>query len=126
MHLHGHDFVILGQSSSLENPLDPSAAPRPFTSADTASLKFDNPTRRDTTILPGFGWLAVAFKTDNPGSWPFHCHIAWHVSQGLAVNFLERASEIPDVMDLSVINGNCDAWNAYIPTNVFQQTDSGL
>jgi Multicopper oxidase len=23
----------------------------------------------------------MQFDADNPGVWPFHCHIAWHLSQ---------------------------------------------
>lgn len=42
-------------------------------------------------MLPAGGWLVLAFETDNPGAWLMHCHIAWHVSEGLAVQFLERA-----------------------------------
>lgn len=31
--------------------------------------------RRDVASLPGGGYLVLAFKTDNPGSWLMHCHI---------------------------------------------------
>ncbi len=78
-------------------------------------------------MLPSFGWVVVAFQTDNPGAWLMHCHIAWHVSQGLAVDFLEEADQIPAAMDLSVLNDNCAAWNSYFPTSdPFPQFDSGL
>ncbi|KAH8679113.1 ascomycete fungal laccase from thielavia arenaria [Tricladium varicosporioides] len=125
MHLHGHDFLILGKSPALTNPF--AGSPRPFNPAsDTPSLQTTNPARRDVTMLPGFGWVVVAFKTDNPGAWLFHCHIAWHVSQGLSVQFLERLSSIPTSMNLNTITPNCQAWNAYYPTDLFQQADSGL
>ncbi len=77
-------------------------------------------------MLPGFGWMVVAFKTDNPGSWLFHCHIAWHVSQGLSVQFLERVANIPTAMNLNTLTPNCNAWRAYYPTAPFKQYDSGL
>ncbi len=78
-------------------------------------------------MLPSFGWVVLAFQTDNPGSWLMHCHIAWHVSEGLSVNFLEQADKIPDVMDLSVLNDNCQNWNSFFPaSDPFPQTDSGL
>jgi hypothetical protein len=77
-------------------------------------------------MLPAFGWLVVAFLTDNPGAWLFHCHIAWHVAQGLSVQFLERVSSIPSSMNLNAITPNCNAWDAYYPTDPFQQSDSGL
>jgi FtsP/CotA-like multicopper oxidase with cupredoxin domain len=44
---------------------------------DGPTLKGNNPTRRDTTMLPAWGWVVVAFKTGNPGAWLFHCHVAW-------------------------------------------------
>lgn len=35
-------------------------------------------------MLPGGGFLAIAFKPDNPGAWLLHCHIAWHASSGMS------------------------------------------
>jgi len=126
IHLHGHDFVILGRSPAPANPLAPNLTPTIFTPADIATLKFNNPPRRDATMLPGFGWLSVAFKNDNPGAWLFHCHVAWHVSQGLSVLFLERANEISKAMDLGQIEGNCAAWREYSPRNPYPKPDSGI
>jgi hypothetical protein len=54
------------------------------------SLKLDNPPRRDVVLLPRNGFVIIAFKTDNPGSWLMHCHIARHASEGLAMQVLER------------------------------------
>ena len=93
---------------------------------DIPSLNVNNPVRRDATMLPGFGWLVVAFETNNPGSWLFHCHIAWHISEGLSAQFLERKQDIPNVMDLTTLNDNCAAWTEYFPTDPFPQTDSGV
>jgi len=123
MHLHGHDFYILGHS-------DPTAGVgngqgfNPQT--DTSKLNFKNPTRRDVTTLPGRGWLVVAFKTDNPGAWLFHCHIAWHVSQGLSVQFLERTSDIVNTVKIDAIDDMCSQWNSYSKNAQFQQSDSGI
>jgi hypothetical protein len=47
-----------------------------------------NPQRRDVQTLPAFSTLVIDIDMDNPGVWPLHCHIAWHVSQGLYVNIL--------------------------------------
>jgi len=49
---------------------------------------FNNPTRRDVAIVPNGGFLLIAFKNDNPGSWILHCHIAFHASAGLAVEII--------------------------------------
>src|SRR4051812_24984942 len=116
MHLHGHDFLILGRSPALVNPF--SVQPRRFNAAtDTSSLRFNNPTRRDVTMLPGNGWLVVAFRSDNPGAWLFHCHIAWHVSQGLSIQFLERVQDIPRTVPLNAIEPICTKWAAYYKTS---------
>ncbi|KAK1574664.1 multicopper oxidase [Colletotrichum navitas] len=112
IHLHGHDFLLLGIGDGK------------FTSSET--LNFDNPTRRDVAQLPGGGWMVIAFKTDNPGAWLMHCHIAWHVSMGLSVQFLERKDDISKVLDLGALAPTCDAWRKYYPTAPWPQHDSGL
>ena len=115
IHLHGHDFLYLGTGSGAFDQVK---------SVD--SLNFENPTRRDVAMLPSSGWLAIAFKTDNPGAWLMHCHIAWHVSQGLSVQFLERKSEIPNVINLKALTPTCDAWRKYTPDAYYPKADSGL
>jgi hypothetical protein len=77
-------------------------------------------------VLPGWGWLAVAFKPENPGSWVFHCHIAWHVSQGFSVQFLERRSDIKTDMNLGDLTNNCKAWRDYVPQNQFLKGGLGV
>ena len=130
VHLHGHDILILGASPALANPVPPLPTNRlrPYNpSVDGPNLRGTNPTRRDTTMLPAWGWLAVAYKTSNPGAWLFHCHIAWHVSQGLSVQFLEQLSAIPTTMDLNALTANCNNWDSYYPANApFLQDDSGI
>lgn len=54
MHLHGHDFYILAQAEGLFIP-------------GITTLNTDNPPRRDTATLYGYGYTVIAFKTDNPG-----------------------------------------------------------
>jgi FtsP/CotA-like multicopper oxidase with cupredoxin domain len=66
IHLHGHDFYLLGASAANAGQ---------FTTADIAGLNFENPTRRDVAMLPPGGWLVIAFQTNNPGAWLMHCHI---------------------------------------------------
>lgn len=121
MHLHGHDFLVLGTSA-------PNAGF--FTTADIPSLNFTNPTRRDVTMTPPKGWNVLAFKADNPGAWLFHCHIAWHASNGLSLSFLERASELKlqiTTAQQKAYADNCAAWNSYFDSQmVVEQIDSGL
>jgi len=54
IHLHGHDFFVIGSGSGTFNQA-------------SASLNWNTPPRRDTTTLPAGGWLAIAFRSDNPG-----------------------------------------------------------
>ncbi|KAI1189730.1 laccase [Nemania serpens] len=120
MHLHGHDFVVLGASAANAGP---------FTAADKATLKGTNATRRDVTMLPANGWLVLAFQADNPGNWLFHCHIAWHVSGGLAVDFLERVSEQKAQIsgaDAAAFADNCAAWRTYFDNSGLVKIDSGV
>lgn len=126
-HLHGHDFVVLGRS--------PDATPASQTryvfnqATDRFRLSGANPVRRDVTMLPAKGWIVIAFKTNNPGAWLMHCHIAWHVSHGLSVDFLERVDDFRASIspaDRNAFNDNCNAWRTYWPTNPYPKLDSGL
>ncbi|PKS09340.1 hypothetical protein jhhlp_003954 [Lomentospora prolificans] len=125
MHLHGHDFYVLGRSDPPANPFN-----APMTnfnpSTDMGRLRFSNPTRRDTTTMPARGWLLLAFRVDNPGAWLFHCHIAWHAGQGLSMQFLESVADIPPTVDLSILEPVCSIWSDYYSTSQCKQWDSGL
>jgi len=117
IHLHGHDFLVLGLGS--DGPFKPAQ--------HMSKLNFNNPTRRDVAQMPGSGWMVIAFHTDNPGAWLLHCHIGWHVSQGLGMQFLERKDEIPRLMHLDQMVPNCKAWREYAPRNPYlPKLDSGL
>ncbi|KAF3010279.1 hypothetical protein G7054_g334 [Neopestalotiopsis clavispora] len=117
MHLHGHDFLVLGHAASST-----------FTTAMSSSLNFNNPTRRDVTMLPASGYVILAFKSDNPGNWLMHCHIAWHVSGGLSVDFMERRNEQAALIssaDLAAYQKQCADWRAYAP-KAPPKIDSGI
>ena len=67
MHLHGHDMSVLHEGPGYW---------------DGVSLtSTHNPQRRDVQMLRPGGHLVLQYQANNPGVWPFHCHIAWHVSQ---------------------------------------------
>jgi len=57
------------------------------------------------------------------GAWLMHCHIAWHVSEGLAVQFLEDAAGIT-YPDQTAFQTQCNNWDAYTPYYI--KDDSGL
>ena len=113
IHLHGHDFYVMGTGSGTFD-----------IETDPANLIYDNPTRRDTEMLPAAGWLVIAYPTDNPGAWLMHCHIAWHISQGLGVQFLESKSQIN--LPGAGFEQQCEDWRGYASGAVYKQDDSGL
>ncbi|RFU23841.1 hypothetical protein B7463_g12498, partial [Scytalidium lignicola] len=113
IHLHGHDFYILAQGTGTYADVDP-------------TLQLDNPPRRDVAMLPGGGYLVIGFQTDNPGVWLMHCHIGWHTSEGLALQLAERASEIPALVDDTVLSDTCTAWNSYGSSSGVVEDDSGV
>jgi FtsP/CotA-like multicopper oxidase with cupredoxin domain len=114
IHLHGHDFWVLGQASTAYN-------------AATTVLNYSNPPRRDVASLVPGGYLAIAFITDNPGSWLAHCHIAWHASESLAWQFVERESEITGTLtSADTFLDTCAAWDTYYTPTVPQEDDSGI
>ncbi|CAI6317592.1 unnamed protein product [Periconia digitata] len=112
IHLHGHDFFVVAQGSG--------------SYSSSTTLNLDNPPRRDTAMLPSAGHLVLAFETDNPGAWLMHCHIGWHTSEGFAMQFVERASEISALIDQSSLEENCAAWVSHSETYSIEQDDSGV
>ncbi|KAI5474342.1 multicopper oxidase [Pseudohyphozyma bogoriensis] len=77
-HLHGHKLWIMGSGSG-------AYAGQAFNNT--------NPMRRDTVLIPAFNWVALRFVADNPGYWAFHCHLSWHMSAGLLMQFATLPSQ---------------------------------
>jgi len=115
IHLHGHDFAILAQGNT--------------TFDCSVPIKRNNPPRRDVALLPAGGYLLIAFKADNPGTlstpllplssltlligvWLMHCHIAFHVSSGLAMQILENTDQI-SLRDQPAISQTCQNWDTW-------------
>lgn len=116
MHLHGHNFWVIHEGPG---------------AWDGTTVNPSNPPRRDVQILqPGSATapshLVIEYNTDNPGVWPFHCHIAWHVSAGLYINTMERPDLITQRQIPSVMAQTCRDWAAYSGSTVVAEIDSGL
>ncbi|RFU36304.1 hypothetical protein B7463_g105, partial [Scytalidium lignicola] len=121
LHLHGHDFWVVAQGTGKFN----GTLTRP-----------ENPQRRDTQLIDagnpangepgGESYIVLDFKADNPGVWPFHCHVAWHVSDGLYINIMERPDEITQRSIPSIMAHTCRKWWEYSGHHVVDQIDSGL
>lgn len=117
MHLHGHNMQVLSFG---------------FGPWDGTVVRNDNPLRRDVQLMPPGSpsfpsHMVIQWDQDNPGAWPFHCHIAWHLSAGLYLNVLERPSDIRNNYGQipSIISQTCDSWNQFTNRNVVDQIDSG-
>lgn len=112
MHLHGHDYHVLSYGDG---------------AWDGTIINGEGPIRRDTAILPPNGHLVMQFTTDNPGVWPVHCHVAWHVSAGLLANVMEQPEKIDAQQDIQTsLSETCNAWSDWSTRNVVAQIDSGL
>lgn len=90
-HLHGHVFQLISRGSSVPDDESP------------VSFDYDNHTEfpeypmiRDTIYINPQSYAVLRFKADNPGVWFFHCHIEWHLEQGLAVVFIEAPEELQE------------------------------
>ncbi|SMR54833.1 unnamed protein product [Zymoseptoria tritici ST99CH_3D1] len=115
IHLHGHDFYVLGTGTSA------------WRDADRQGLNYEDPVRRDVAMLPSEGWLAIAWRRDNPGVWLVHCHIAWHADEGFAVQFLESPDKMLDVAPLpGDFDDQCAAWSDFYQDGLYKQSDSGV
>jgi len=122
MHIHGHDVSVLGTGLG------------PWDSSYIDTLNFVNPIRRDTVMLTGSagpgnpaGYTVIGFETDNPGAWLMHCHIVWHVGDGLALQFIERPDDIVKAgySKKPAYQEECSALAAYTSANPQSLQTSG-
>lgn len=90
-HLHGHAFQLVARGKSAANVTADEYMP--YTS-DTPIDIPEFPVLRDTVFVDAYSYIVIRFKANNPGVWFFHCHIEWHLLQGLAMVLIEA----PDVV----------------------------
>lgn len=83
-HLHGHDFWVLGYGVGLFNQ-----------KRDAPTFNLVNPPVRNTVAVFPYGWVAIRFIANNPGAWPFHCHVEPHFFMGMGTVFAEGIHKIP-------------------------------
>ncbi|XP_073289140.1 L-ascorbate oxidase [Primulina huaijiensis] len=86
-HLHGHDFWVMGYGLGKFN-----------LSSDPKKYNYVNPIMKNTVAVHPYGWTALRFRADNPGTWAFHCHIESHFYMGMGVVFeegVERLGKLP-------------------------------
>jgi len=88
-HMHGHGFQVVGRGSG---PFDAT------TEAQVNSVNLRDVVVRDTAIVPPSGWMVIQFIADNPGVWALHCHIGWHLGNGM----LAQIVELPGVISSEI------------------------
>ena len=117
MHLHGHNFHVLAEG---------------FGTWDGTIVNPNNTQQRDVQLVRPAqdantpAYIVLEWQQDNPGVWPLHCHIAWHVSAGLYVNVLERPDDIQNIDFPADAKQTCQNWAAYTGNHMPDQIDSGL
>ncbi|CAM1506247.1 Fc.00g058880.m01.CDS01 [Cosmosporella sp. VM-42] len=112
MHLHGFNMYILHEGEG---------------AWDGTIVNPHNPQRRDVFQIRPQGHVVMQFDAaENPGMWPFHCHIAWHVSAGFFVQFLTVPDEVEKMRIPNIVAETCRQWGTWTDTNIPGQIDSGL
>jgi len=112
IHLHGHNFYVLHEGDG--------------TWDGTSIVNANNPMRRDVQMVRGNGHLVIQFDSNNPGVWPFHCHIAWHASGGFFSQLVVQPDKIRSLNFPSTSAQLCRDWALFTKTTVPDQIDSGL
>jgi iron transport multicopper oxidase len=90
LHLHGHNFQLVHRSGEDAGAYDPSSKDLDIP---------ESPMRRDTVVVEPNGNLVLRFRSDNPGVWLFHCHIEWHMDQGLITTLVEAPDALQGLAD---------------------------
>lgn len=88
-HLHGHTFQVITRAP----PVPDEESPVAFNESDHEDYP-EYPMVRDTVYVNAQSNIVMRFKADNPGVWFFHCHIEWHLDQGLAIVLVEAPLEM--------------------------------
>ncbi|KAL7634546.1 UNVERIFIED_CONTAM: hypothetical protein RMT77_014923 [Armadillidium vulgare] len=95
-HLHGYLFAVLGMEKVGDI----------ITLEDIQNLDKKGNLRRnlkdfpfkDTVTVPDGGYTVIRFIADNPGFWLFHCHLIFHLENGLgAVFHVGEQEDLPPV-----------------------------
>lgn len=100
-HLHGHNFQVIDRAPSYGATFYDYLAgdPIPYDPSNHSAFPAI-PARRDTLILPPQGYFVIRFVADNPGVWFFHCHIDWHLSQGLGMVMIEAPTQLQEQLHI--------------------------
>lgn len=105
-HLHGHNFQLIQKSPEYRPEADYPEEDQdditvPYNESAPLTPFPDYPVLRDTVVLAPSGHIVIRFKADNPGVWFFHCHLDWHLTQGLGAVFIEDPLAVQEAETLS-------------------------
>lgn len=90
-HLHGHTFQVILRSEGTDDDDNPEV----YNPHNKSHTQFpQHPLVRDTVVVNPNGFVVLRFRASNPGVWFFHCHVDWHLEQGLAITLVEAPYEI--------------------------------
>ncbi|EGF79307.1 hypothetical protein BATDEDRAFT_12272 [Batrachochytrium dendrobatidis JAM81] len=98
-HLHGHTFQIVGTGVQLNLKPAQHAAKVMYPERDTVTvpackIKANNTGGEGGACGGTKGYVTIRFRANNPGAWLFHCHIEWHIMQGLGITFVTAGKEL--------------------------------
>lgn len=116
-HLHGHIFQTLVRDRTYDDALG--ETPVSYNESDHAAFP-QYPMMRDVLYVNPQSNFVIRFKADNPGVWFFHCHIEWHLAQGLAIVLVEDPLGIQEKSSQqlsSTSQGVCNAMNMPLQGN---------
>lgn len=86
----------------------------------------DNPQRRDVQQVRAGGYIVLQFDPTHAGTWPFHCHIAWHASAGFFLTFIVQPDAVKKLGIPMKVANTCADWSAFTSREVVSQIDSGV
>ncbi|KAK7032591.1 hypothetical protein VNI00_012854 [Paramarasmius palmivorus] len=118
MHLHGHSFDVVKSADSpvynFKDPVGLKSLQRIHFLMYTVFVKV----RRDTVAVAGNNITTIRFVSDNAGPWFLHCHIDFHLVDGLAVVLAE------DTRDTKLANPVPADWSELCP--IWNNTDPSI
>jgi iron transport multicopper oxidase len=97
-HLHGHSpYVVASGQATLDEVRNNSLSPLKLTGAMFRDVYTVPPCPTDANnACTGVGYVVLRLPADNPGVWIMHCHIEWHLDDGLAMIFVEGEQELQE------------------------------
>ncbi|KAJ6133100.1 hypothetical protein N7471_008315 [Penicillium samsonianum] len=115
IHLHGHHFRVVGQGYRFWNGFTSSSTSTSRDRGTGLNLNFAAGAlpKCDTQLLPGIGYIVLAFRSDNPSAWFMHRHIEWHLDQGVALWFVEKGEDIEELFGGVDVDGARD-WRGFV------------